>query len=337
MIEPLTREKLELAGWVFGPIRPLTDLKPGDELELEGIHFDQLGKPLVQDHIGEGELIINWNFYSSVTNFSLEASFRNIITFRGIIPSPTGGHEPTFQNIYNYDPPLWYKTFVEIRRPPMTVPIKFTVESNSLKASQNDNEWGFQNAYWGASEYISLSVEKTFPNGNHYLYYSKDHLLFDNAQKECVLYASAIEYAEIKDQWIPPVPFFDTKELYQWMSPQQLDQFVKFYPDALTISYSNALGLIKSQIGALYDIDSEIKKESEVSKVIKWIIMVFTVYNISSPSFKRSQVLDENFLIAHNKLQELKTGASFASDAKLIDDKCSAWGTVVSSKAKMRG
>lgn len=134
--------------------------------------------------------------------------------------------------------------------------------------------------------------------------------------------------------------FFQKDELYQWISPQQLEQFEKMYPECVNIAYQNALGLIRSQIGELYDIDAILEQEPDVDKgtlqVFKWMLEVFTAYNITSPSAKHSQTLDDNFQLALKRLQEMKSGASSMSSAP-AKEAPNAWPGVVSNGRKMLG
>lgn len=153
-------------------------------------------------------------------------------------------------------------------------------------------------------------------------------------------YASLIEYGEqIIVAAEPGKMYFPEEELYQWISPQQLDQFKKMYPDCVEISYNSALGYVYSQIGELYDIASILAGDTNdgTAKIMRWILTVLTAYNITSPSARHSETLRDNYEMVVKKVTEMKNGATTLHDAP-IKETPNAWGTVVNgSKNKMRG
>ena len=153
-------------------------------------------------------------------------------------------------------------------------------------------------------------------------------------------YASLIEYGEqVIVAAEPGKMYFPEEELYQWISPQQLDQFKKMYPDCVEISYNSALGYVYSQIGELYDIASILAGDTNdgTSKIMRWILTVLTAYNITSPSARHSETLRDNYEMVVKKVTEMKNGATTLHDAP-IKETPNAWGTVVNgSKNKMRG
>ena len=137
----------------------------------------------------------------------------------------------------------------------------------------------------------------------------------------------------------PGKMYFREEELYQWISPQQLDQFKKMYPDCVEISYNSALGYVYSQIGELYDIASILAGDTNdgTAKIMRWILTVLTAYNITSPSARHSETLRDNYEMVVKKVTEMKNGATTLHDAP-IKETPNAWGTVVNgSKNKMRG
>lgn len=153
-------------------------------------------------------------------------------------------------------------------------------------------------------------------------------------------YASLIEYGEqVIVAAEPGKMYFPEVELYQWISPQQLDQFKKMYPDCVEISYNSALGYVYSQIGELYDIASILAGDTNdgTAKIMRWILTVLTAYNITSPSARHSETLRDNYEMVVKKVTEMKNGATTLHDAP-IKETPNAWGTVVNgSKNKMRG
>lgn len=153
-------------------------------------------------------------------------------------------------------------------------------------------------------------------------------------------YASLIEHGEqVIVAAEPGKMYFPEEELYQWISPQQLDQFKKMYPDCVEISYNSALGYVYSQIGELYDIASILAGDTNdgTAKIMRWILTVLTAYNITSPSARHSETLRDNYEMVVKKVTEMKNGATTLHDAP-IKETPNAWGTVVNgSKNKMRG
>lgn len=157
--------------------------------------------------------------------------------------------------------------------------------------------------------------------------------------EEAVLYANAIEYGYDAMFWKPGDMYFPKNMLYQWISPQQLEQFEKMYVDCVAVSYQSALGYIYSQIGELYDMDSILSGDTNdgTAKIMRWMLTVLTAYNLSSPSAKHSQTLQDNFDMVTKKVTEMKTGATTLHDAP-IKEAPNAWGDVVNgTKYKMLG
>lgn len=174
--------------------------------------------------------------------------------------------------------------------------------------------------------------------------------MYSNVSPLCVLtsdsiraatsFASAIEYGEqVLVASEPDKIYFEKEELYQWISPQQLEQFEKMYPACFEVSYNSALGYLYSQIGELYDIPAILAKDTNegTAKIMRWILTVLTAYNITSPSARHSESLRDNFDMVVKKITEMKNGATTLNNAP-IKDEPSAWGTVVNSgKHKMLG
>lgn len=162
-------------------------------------------------------------------------------------------------------------------------------------------------------------------------------------------YGGQVEYAERLRNYVPnPTPFtptrtmfFSKEELYQWISPQQMSQFEKMYPDCVYTSYLSAVGYVKSQIGQLYDMDAILNRDPETDsgtlQIMTWILTVLTAYNLSSPSMKHSQVLLDNYDMVVKKVTEMKTGFTTIAAAP-TKTAPNAWGEVVNkNKNKMLG
>lgn len=162
---------------------------------------------------------------------------------------------------------------------------------------------------------------------------------YNTAEYLARAYASMVEYGMLAEKWVPTDPFFPREALFQWISPQQLLQFEKMYPDCVAVSYSSALGYIYSQIGHLYDLDAIFEGDTDegTARIMRWIMTVLTAYNISSPSANHSQSLQDNFDMVCKKVTEMKTGATTVYRAPLQEDP-NAWGGVVNgNKYKQLG
>lgn len=173
-----------------------------------------------------------------------------------------------------------------------------------------------------------------------------NHMWYEEAAS---WYGGQIEYAErLRNYVINPIQFpptrtmfFSKEELYQWISPQQMSQFEKMYPDCVYTSYLSAVGYVKSQIGQLYDMDAILDRDPETDpgtlQIMTWILTVLTAYNLSSPSMKHSQVLLDNYDMVVKKVTEMKTGFTTIAAAP-TKTAPNAWGEVVNkNRNKMLG
>lgn len=165
-------------------------------------------------------------------------------------------------------------------------------------------------------------------------------VLPSDSLKAATVFATAVEYGEqVLVASEPDKIYFEKEELYQWISPQQLEQFEKMYPACFEVAYNSALGYLYSQIGELYDIPAILAKDTNegTAKIMRWILTVLTAYNITSPSARHSESLRDNFDMVVKKITEMKNGATTLNNAPTKDEP-SAWGTVVNSgKHKMLG
>lgn len=191
--------------------------------------------------------------------------------------------------------------------------------------------------------YTTAKKKFTDPKTGEVRSYANDPVLCTSpadSRRSAAEYASCIEYGEqVIVAGEPGKMYFPEEELYQWISPQQLDQFKKMYPDCVEISYNSALGYVYSQIGELYDIASILAGDTNdgTAKIMRWILTVLTAYNITSPSARHSETLRDNYEMVVKKVTEMKNGATTLHDAP-IKETPNAWGTVVNgSKNKMRG
>lgn len=218
------------------------------------------------------------------------------------------------------------------------------IRDNKASADKNLYIYGFN--LYGATimrSYTTAKKKFTDPKTGEVRSYANDPVLCTSpadSRQSAAEYASCIEYGE---QVIVAEDhgkmYFPEEELYQWISPQQLDQFKKMYPDCVEISYNSALGYVYSQIGELYDIASILAGDTNegTAKIMRWILTVLTAYNITSPSARHSETLRDNYEMVVKKVTEMKNGATTLHDAP-IKETPNAWGTVVNgSKNKMRG
>lgn len=183
---------------------------------------------------------------------------------------------------------------------------------------------------WSLFENATLyTARKTFNDGELYE-------LSDISQRSVLYYITAVEngYLLQPDENM----YFRKEELHQWISPQQLLEFEKMYPDCVIMSYLSAIGLIRSQIGEIYDVDAILSGDTSegTRQVFAWILKVITAYNVTSPSSKRSGPVEANYIEARNKLVELKNYASTMSDGP-IKPEPNAMPTIISNKYKTRG
>lgn len=214
------------------------------------------------------------------------------------------------------------------------------------KASADKNLYIYMFNLYGATimrSYTTAKKKFTDPKTGEVRSYANDPVLctsLADSRQSAAEYASCIEYGEqVIVAGEPGKMYFPEEELYQWISPQQLDQFKKMYPDCVEISYNSALGYVYSQIGELYDIASILAGDTNdgTAKIMRWILTVLTAYNITSPSARHSETLRDNYEMVVKKVTEMKNGATTLHDAP-IKETPNAWGTVVNgSKNKMRG
>lgn len=218
------------------------------------------------------------------------------------------------------------------------------IRDHKASADKNLYIYGFNLA--GATimrSYTTAKKEFTDPKTGEVRSYANSPVLCTSpadSLQSAAEYASCIEYGEqVIVAGEPGKMYFPEEELYQWISPQQLDQFKKMYPDCVEISYNSALGYVYSQIGELYDIASILAGDTNdgTAKIMRWILTVLTAYNITSPSARHSETLRDNYEMVVKKVTEMKNGATTLHDAP-IKETPNAWGTVVNgSKNKMRG
>lgn len=218
------------------------------------------------------------------------------------------------------------------------------IRDNKASADKNLYIYGFN--LDGATimrSYTTAKKEFTDPKTGEVRSYANSSVLCTSpadSLQSAAEYASCIEYGEqVIVAGEPGKMYFPEEELYQWISPQQLDQFKKMYPDCVEISYNSALGYVYSQIGELYDIASILAGDTNdgTAKIMRWILTVLTAYNITSPSARHSETLRDNYEMVVKKVTEMKNGATTLHDAP-IKETPNAWGTVVNgSKNKMRG
>lgn len=185
---------------------------------------------------------------------------------------------------------------------------------------------------------FSAVASKTYPSDEVYERQIAGYADENAAEDAICTWASAIEYGNLYRMWRPTEMYFGKDELHQWISPQQLEQFERMYPDCVEISYQSALGMLYSQIGELYDIQTILAGQTTdgTVKIMRWMLSVLTAYNLTSPANKHSQTLDDNFQLVMKKVTEMKTGASTLSSAPILEEP-NAWPVVVSNKRKMLG
>lgn len=340
MYSPYTIQQLEELGWeINNPVR-LTDIPVGFSLSnpvlYSSFNFDPKG--LLPGPNVTGKFNVHWvRPNGSQGDFYITESFGDIIVTGQFPTDYTTIPLFTLQVMYSDSEKRWLQedfnfTLFGTQR------ISYVVTQNTLTSDDDPSLWNFNNGFMGFGQGGAITASKTFEYGQFYTYSVSEDSVSD-ALYLISLWASVIEYGEEASRFAPEDMYFPKKQLYQWMSPQQLEQFEKMYPDCVNVSYNSAMGLIRSQIGALYGVDAMIagQTNTDTSQIFRWIVLVLTAYNIVSPGTKRYQVIEDNFTLANKKLKELKTGASYMNDGIIRNDECDAWGEVVSNKSKMRG
>lgn len=173
--------------------------------------------------------------------------------------------------------------------------------------------------------------------------YTNTEQTSNQAEYSASIFGSYVEFGYEVVELIEQIPVYDDMyfakdELLQWISLSQLQQFENMYPDCVQMAYQSALGLIISQIGELYDIDAILAGDTNenTKKTFRWILIVITAYNLTAPSAQRSPSLEDNFLLAKNRLMELKSGASTMQNAPIKQER-NAWPAAVNNRHKMLG
>ncbi len=70
-------------------------------------------------------------------------------------------------------------------------------------------------------------------------------------------YASMVEYGVSLEAWRPTSGLaFPREHLYQFMSPQTLEQMESIYPNTIEVSYANSIAYVTSYIGNMFDIQA---------------------------------------------------------------------------------
>lgn len=121
------------------------------------------------------------------------------------------------------------------------------------------------------------------------------------------------------------------------MTAQQIDHLTKMNEESFKGAYELALGLVLSQIGEIYDVDAIVNGDTDdnTARAFRFIMISLTAWYLASSASQRSVTIEENYLLAKKKLEELKSGASTLANAPV--QRCSVWGTIVSKKWQNRG
>lgn len=132
--------------------------------------------------------------------------------------------------------------------------------------------------------------------------------------------------------------FFNKSDIYQWITPKQLDQFTSQYPKCINSAYERVVGLINAQIGNYADVEEllAVADPDEKNTTLLWIVIVLTTYNICAPSLNISEPLKANRDLAMTTLRELKGGQTSMVDAPLKEEN-NAVGMVINQSRKYRG
>lgn len=126
------------------------------------------------------------------------------------------------------------------------------------------------------------------------------------------------------------------QDLYNYITPRQVEQYLSMNPDAFTQAYNDAVGYITAQIGNIYDIPSMLEETESPDPTLTWMVRTMTAYNMSSPSMKQPEPLLFNVKQVYDTIKELRSGAySFVGTPPQPTPNAS--GSVVSIMNKYKG
>lgn len=111
--------------------------------------------------------------------------------------------------------------------------------------------------------------------------------------------------------------FIERERLYLFLQPQELRQFESMNPNVVRMAYDSAIGRINSEIGYIYDLPAMLGKAGEErDQTLMWLVTVLTCSIIAGSSINIAPMLQEEYVNAQRRLQELKAGFSTMLEAE---------------------
>lgn len=133
--------------------------------------------------------------------------------------------------------------------------------------------------------------------------------------------------------------FIERERLYLFVQPQEIEQHEAINPDVVNMAYQSAIGRINSEIGYIYDLPAMLAKTGEErDETLLWLVTVLTCASVVGSSVNIAPLLQDEYINAQKRLQELKAGFSTMLDAAKKDTStANARMEVVYNNNKYRG
>lgn len=126
-------------------------------------------------------------------------------------------------------------------------------------------------------------------------------------------------------------------DLYNYITPQQAEQFLAINPEAFNQAYSDAVGYLNAQIGNIYNLPIMLANIDDPDPTLLWMVRILTAYNMSSPTMKQSAPMVFNIETVYRKVQELKAGfSSFTTEVERASTP-NALGSIISVENQYKG
>lgn len=114
--------------------------------------------------------------------------------------------------------------------------------------------------------------------------------------------------------------FIERERLYLFVQPQEIEQQEAMNPTVVDMAYQSAIGRINSEIGYIYDLPAMLAKtDTDRDETLLWLVTVLTCAAIVGSSINIAPLLQNEYLSAQSRLQELKAGFSTMLDAEKKD------------------
>jgi hypothetical protein len=114
--------------------------------------------------------------------------------------------------------------------------------------------------------------------------------------------------------------FIERERIYLFVQPQELVQFESMNPNVVDMAYQSAIGRINSEIGYKYDLPAMLAKtDADRDETLLWLVTVLTCAVIVGSAINIAPLLQNEYLLAQSRLQELKAGFSTMLDAEKKD------------------